>query len=171
MIEIIGYIALIVGSTSFLIPSDKIFKYLQAATGILFGIKFYFNDLLLGSVSIIIGSTFLILSLLYDSKYLKYIITTIYTLLLLYAFYTYNHDKWFDILPAISNMLWIFAMFACKNQQTNKALIPVVLCWVGYTYATHEVLSFYYQFVVLTVLSYRIYIFSKNNNTLKTQPI
>lgn len=162
--EFIGYSAFFISIIALLMPTDKSFKISQAFVSLLFFIHFYLEGGIVGAISMAIGFFSLLISLYYQNKKILTILFLTYFLLLLYNLFFFNIEKWYEIIPAISNLIWFNAMVLSKGQNTNIKLIPVVFCWIIYSIAIESNSSLLSQIVILVTLIFRIYSYRNKIN-------
>ena len=137
LISFLGYFALVFGVTSYLFKDDTKFKIFQALCAGLFAAHFYLLGAYSGAVSVGVGFLSLTLSLCFNNnKNINNFFIGTYFLLLLYGIYTYNPEQWFEILPYVSNIFWVFAMLVFTGQKTHFTLIAVIACWIAYALET-----------------------------------
>jgi hypothetical protein len=156
ILEVLGYLGLFAGIGSYLFKGEIKFRQFQLLSNLFFVIHFYGSDSLIGSISCLIGVISLSVNLYDDKSKLNNIFPLLYISLFLYSIFNFEAEKWYELLPAISNLIWCYAMLYCKGQKVNYLMLPVVGFWIVYTIQIDSLSGLLTQFVVLLFLLSRI---------------
>jgi hypothetical protein len=154
--EIFGYIGLILALLALTFKDDKYFKVTQTLSSLFFAIHFLLLDSYIGAITCGLGFISLSIAIWKNNRKINNIFFGIYVLLLLFTIYTFEIEKWYEILPAINNIFWCIGFLYMTGQKTNMMLIPVIFLWIIYAICVGSIPNLVTQIAVLIFLLTRI---------------
>ncbi len=166
LVEVFGYLALFFGMFAYFFKDDFKFKLNQLICTMFFGFHFYLMESWAGAISVAIGFVSLLLSMTLKNKMINYFFFAVYVGLFIYGVVNFEQEKWFEIVPYISNIFWAIAMLFMTGQKTNIGLLFVVGFWIIYAIAVNSFPNFATQICVLVMLLYRMSLLSKNKEKI-----
>ena len=124
--QIVGYLALILGVTSFLQKSDQRLKFFNAVQSLVYGLHFVLLGHLPACASSLVSSTRSFLALRFRSMWLG-VAMIVVNLALGAAFVT----DWAGWLPVIGSCIATYAIFTMRGIPFRLVLLASTLCWLA----------------------------------------
>jgi hypothetical protein len=124
--QIVGYLALILGVTSFLQKSDQRLKFFNAVQSLVYALHFVLLGHLPACASSLVSSTRSFLALRYRSMWLGAAMIAA-NLALGVAFAT----NWAGWLPVIGSCIATYAIFSMRGIPFRLVLLASTLCWLA----------------------------------------
>jgi hypothetical protein len=124
--QIVGYLALILGVTSFLQKSDQRLKFFNAVQSLVYGLHFVLLGNLPACASSLVSSTRSFLALRYRSMWLG--AAMIAANLALGAVFVRNWTGW---LPVVGSCIATYAIFSMRGIPFRMVLLASTMLWLA----------------------------------------